>query len=293
MEKVLIIGAANIDYIGMINDDIIMNDSNKGMIRVSFGGVGRNICENLARLKTDITFITVIGSDSLGKQMLAELEHLGVNVIFPDNVMNTSSYMAIHDHTGDMLLAINDMDIFNLMDVPYLQSLDHIINKFDYLICDGNLTQETIDYIFNTYHNQRILVDGISTKKVMKFANHLDKIYLLKCNIYEAQALVKKEIYESELLSQLLALGCKQVVVTYGTKDIYYSDGVQIYKTNVTPIKDIVNATGAGDAMFAGITYQLLSGKTIQEGVEFGKKLSTLTLSSPGAVSTDIGNLIE
>lgn len=293
MKKVLIIGAANIDYFGMIKDNLIMNDSNNGLIRISFGGVGRNICENLARLKTDITFITVIGSDGLGKLMLEELESLGVNVIVPDNIANTSSYMAIHDRTGDMLLAINDMEIFNRIDVVYLQNLDHIINKFDYLVCDGNLSQETIDFLFNTYHNKKILVDGISTNKVMKFANHLDKIYFLKCNIYEAQALIKKEVFESELLSELLVLGCKQVVVTHGTKDIYYSDGVQIYKSKVEPMKDIVNATGAGDAMFSGIAYQLLNEHSLQEGVEFGKKLSTLTLASPRAVSTDIGKILE
>lgn len=293
MKDVLIIGAANIDYFGMINDELIMNDSNYGMIRISYGGVGRNICENLARLKAKITFITVIGSDGLGKMMLQELEDLGVNVIVPDNITNTSSYMAIHDKTGDMLLAINDMEVFNRINKSYLQELEKIINQFDYIVCDGNLASESIDYIFDTYRNKKILVDGISTKKVMKFANHLSKIHLLKCNIYEAQALVNKNIFEEELLSELLLLGCKRVVVTNGTKDIFYSDGVQIYKSIVTPMENIVNATGAGDAMFSGITYQLLNSRSVQEGVEFGKKISTVTLSSTRAVSVDVGKLLE
>lgn len=292
MEKALIIGAANIDYFGMVKDNLIMNDSNKGMIKISFGGVGRNICENLARLKSNITFITVIGGDELGKLMKKELEDLGVNLIIPDNTLSTSSYMALHDNTGDMILAINDMDVFDKINVEYIKTQHHIINQYKYIICDGNLSQEAIDYIIKTYKNKKIMVDGISTNKVMKFKNHLKDIYLLKCNIYEAQALIGINEFEDALVSSLLKLGSSNVVVTNGTKDIYFSDGVQIYRSEVIPKEDIINATGAGDAMFSGITYQLLNGKTIQEGVEFGKKLSTLTLDSPRAVSVDVSKLV-
>ena len=293
MNKILIIGASNIDYFGMVKDNLVMNDSNKGIIRISFGGVGRNVCENLARLGVDITFITVIGNDEMGRVLLNQLNELKVTVIVPNDIQSSSSYMAIHDNTGDMVLAINDMDNFKKINIDFIEKNYNIIDAYDYIVCDGNVSLEAIDYIFKTFKNKKILVDGISTTKVMKFINHLNEIYLLKCNIYEAQALIKKPKVEAELLSELLSLGCKRVVVTNGVKDIYYSDGVQIYSTPVTPAKDIINATGAGDAMFSGIVFQLLNEASVQEGVEFGKRLATLTLSSIRSVSEEVSSLLR
>ena len=291
MKKILIIGASNIDYFGMTDKAIIKKDSNIGTIKVSFGGVGRNICENLARLGANVTFITAIGNDELSKSMATALKELGVEIMAPEGIEFSSSYMAIHDSTGDMIFAINDMKAINKIDVEYLKSQHGLINQFDYVVCDGNLSEESISYIFDKYRDKGILVDGISATKVMKFKDYLANIYLLKCNIYEAQALVGKKLHGNELLSQLMHKGCKTVVVTDGVNDIYFSDGLQIFKSTVTPVKDIVNATGAGDSMFAGMVYKLIQEIDIQEAVEFGKEVSTVTLKSPKAVSEDVNAL--
>ena len=49
MNKVLVIGGANIDYICKSNTSLALRDSNIGANMMSLGGVGRNICENLSR----------------------------------------------------------------------------------------------------------------------------------------------------------------------------------------------------------------------------------------------------
>ena len=56
MEKVILIGGSNIDYIGTSKEELISNVSNVGTVSISFGGVMRNICENLLRLNNKITF---------------------------------------------------------------------------------------------------------------------------------------------------------------------------------------------------------------------------------------------
>ncbi|HHU55776.1 MAG TPA: sugar kinase, partial [Acholeplasmataceae bacterium] len=57
MKSILIIGGSNIDYFGKCKKAKKLSDSNVGTINVSFGGVGRNIAENLGRLGVDVTFI--------------------------------------------------------------------------------------------------------------------------------------------------------------------------------------------------------------------------------------------
>ena len=46
MSKVLVIGATNIDIIGISNQALIKGDSNLGQIEMTIGGVGKNIRNN-------------------------------------------------------------------------------------------------------------------------------------------------------------------------------------------------------------------------------------------------------
>jgi pseudouridine kinase len=50
MKDILVIGGSNIDYLAKSSHPLIMEDSNIGSLKTAFGGVGRNIVENLARL---------------------------------------------------------------------------------------------------------------------------------------------------------------------------------------------------------------------------------------------------
>ena len=50
----LLFGGSNIDYIGTSDEKLIDGVSNIGSVSISFGGVMRNIAENLARLGNHI-----------------------------------------------------------------------------------------------------------------------------------------------------------------------------------------------------------------------------------------------
>ena len=41
-------------------------------------GVGRNIVECIARLGESVSFVSAVGDDSIGQNLLSNLEHLGV-----------------------------------------------------------------------------------------------------------------------------------------------------------------------------------------------------------------------
>ena len=62
---VVVIGAANIDIGGTPYKPLIPGDSNPGVIKMSYGGVGRNIAHNLALLGVDVELVTAAGDDTL------------------------------------------------------------------------------------------------------------------------------------------------------------------------------------------------------------------------------------
>lgn len=283
--QVLIIGGTNIDYFGKTISELKFYDSNVGKIKISFGGVGRNVCENLARLGVNVTFITAIGNDEYGKLAKRHLENLGVNVIHPMTTLSQSSYMAIHDHSGDMIMAISDMEIINVLTVDFVKGLE-VINKFAYLVLDTNINDDLIKYIFENFHG-KIIIDAISTTKVLKIKPFLSQIDLLKCNIYEAKTLVNSDNIE-DIINNLSSCGVKMIVITSGANDIYYCQEGQIGIIPVTPLTNIINATGAGDAMLGGIVYGIVKKLSIERAIAIGKKLSNLSLMSEEAVSYKI-----
>ena len=72
------IGAANVDIRGRSERKLIMGDSNPGTLYTTLGGVCRNICENLARLGSNVKLVTVVGDDENGRSILRGCEAAGM-----------------------------------------------------------------------------------------------------------------------------------------------------------------------------------------------------------------------
>jgi len=282
MENIVVIGGSNIDFIGKSYNHLIMRDSNPGLIKIAFGGVGRNIVENLARLGESVSFITAIGNDDLGLSLKKELEGLGVKVYTKNNQMNTATYLAIHDDDGDMKLALCDNEIVNNIDIDLIEDNREIIENASYIVIDTNVNQIFLDYFFRTFKNKKIIVDAISTTKAKKIIKYLDSIYILKVNEIEFQTLQ---------LSNRTHLP-KYIIKTSGSKPAEIIEDKKVIDINVKKITEIKSATGAGDSLVAGAVYGLNHGKDIIESVKIGIKASAKTLQCYDAVSKDIKDIL-
>ena len=60
---VCVIGGSNMDIQGFPSSKLIYQDSNVGEVKISLGGVGRNIAENLVRMGAHTKLISVVGDD--------------------------------------------------------------------------------------------------------------------------------------------------------------------------------------------------------------------------------------
>ena len=254
-QKVVVIGASNIDLIGVSDDKIIMHDSNLGTVHKVFGGVGRNIAENLGRLKLKPTFITVIGHDHDGRQLLENLRDVEVDVL-PIKAASSSYYMAFLDHQGDMVAAINDMKNIEALNQSSLRGFEQNLKNADKIVFDTNIDMETMAYILK--FDAPIYIDAISTKKARKIMPYLDRIDTLKCNRYEALVLAEckaEEAMENEILvKNILKRGVKRVFMTVGEKGVFIGEKNEV-KHIKAPFVKVINATGAGDAFLSGVIY--------------------------------------
>lgn len=289
MSKVLVVGASNVDYVALSNNKLIRKDSNIGKLNITFGGVGRNIVENLAILEDDVSFITFLGNDSFGKELRKDLESINVKIYSPNKKERTSSYLAVLDSNGDMDVAICDTEIIDKSTVEDIKPFDDVISEFTSIVLDANINDKIIDHIFKEYSDKKILVEAVSANKVKRYEKYLDKIYLFKSNVLEAKHLLN--LYDAEpmlLAKRLMERGVKNVVITDGGKPVIIGENNEVVFVTPKPIEKIISASGAGDSLFAGLIHGLINGASLVESVAFGIKVSQMTLMVEESVNKDI-----
>ena len=284
------IGASMIDITGHSLDCLIPKDSNPGKITVTPGGVTRNISENLALLKVDVTLITALCNDGFGYQIKKRCEDVGIDISFsyfsPDGI--TTTYMAILDDDGDMALALSDTTALDNMPLNHLLNNQAVLNKNELIVIDAALPDEIITYIVDKYNHRRLFVDPVSIKKAQSIKDHIGKFDTLKCNEMEAQYLSDINITDKASLEQaanyLLSKGLKNIFITRGKDGAYYQNAYQKGYVNSLATR-IESATGAGDAFTAGIVYAALKGYDLKKAAWIGNVMASIALQSISAVN--------
>ena len=281
---VVVIGGANMDIRGIPKGQLKMKDSNPGFVQSSPGGVGRNISENLARLKNRVYMMCMLGDDQWGRSIIEEGQKVGLSYeksyILPGR--QTPVYLEILDEKKDMLTAINDMALVDELDPDRVMNHRSFIENASYLVLDTNLPEETLQYLLKNIP-QKYIVDGVSSIKVEKIRDKLSHIHLLKVNEYEAAVLAGRDLNEAkdylEAGKILLDQGLEYLVITCGKEGAWgFHKGESLHLKG----KDLVvkNATGAGDAFTAALAHALGEEKSLKESLYFAMGASRLALKS-------------
>jgi pseudouridine kinase len=286
MKKIVVIGAMNIDILATA-DPLHLHDSSIGSIQTSYGGVGRNIAENIARLGIPVSLCSVIGDDAFGSLMLAHAKEVGIDVLLIDVIPGerTSSYLAVSSQE-DMVVGVNDMDITSHMSRAWADKHLPTLEQFDIVVLEPNIPEDTLTYLIASLKDKWIIVDPVSAAKAGRLLPSLPHISVLKCNLLELQKLSHVEDLE-EGMNRLISKGVKRVIVTQGKNDIY--EATKNSTTSYTPIPtDIVNVTGAGDSFTAGITAGIALDYNSDQQIKLAMKMSRITLQSPTTVSEEM-----
>jgi len=78
--RVVVVGGANVDIIAASAGPMVPRASNPGRIRISPGGAGRNIAENLARLGVATKLLAAVDAHPMTDAALRQAEEAGVDV---------------------------------------------------------------------------------------------------------------------------------------------------------------------------------------------------------------------
>lgn len=291
MSEVSIIGGITADIEGHPYHQLIMGDSNPGKIVMSYGGVGRNIAENLRRMGTSVSFMSVAGDDFAGRGAVRELDSLGVDVnhvrLLPEE--NTAVYMSILNLVGDMELALCNMDVLERISNDFIDEAYEHMKDARIIGIDTNLTEETLEYATEKLKDIPIFLDPVSVTKAERAKKLIGRFHTIKPNRMEAEILSGMTIMNLEELEKagewFVNQGVKHVFITLGPGGVFYRNENESGLIAAKP-ENIISATGAGDAFSAAIIYSHLKGLDIKKAAEMGTAAAAIAMKSKSAVSS-------
>jgi len=308
-KQIVVIGGSNLDIKGYIKNNFRDGTSNPGIIYESMGGVGRNVAENIAYLGEQVVLLTAVGQDHYGDKIIEETEQpsLDLSHILRSSQYRTGIYMAYLDETGDLKGAISDMKILNEINRNYLHRHRRIIENSSIIFFDANLKEDTIAYLLELAENSQILTvaDPVSIEKSKRLVPFLDKIKIITPNLSEAGVLMQcdsqKQLSvsdDSELKTVMEFLerhyqNSKQnslFIISAGSFGAFIIEKGKIkhIPCQVVNKDKVIETTGAGDSLTAGIIAGLVNSLSVQESVKQAMQVAALTIQSERTVNPDI-----
>ena len=280
------IGGANVDYKLILEDNVIFETSNPAKRITSYGGVARNIAENLSRLDEDVVLMSKVGNDIEGANLIKDVSPLmHIYVVDRDFTYNTGTYIAVLDKSRNLLLGLADMKICDSMNGDWIQSHQDQIKKADIIVCDTNVQKSAIEKL-QDITDKKIVIIGVSVAKTNNIPQKLKNVYLAILNKDEATAYADCDKFDLKTVCQnLKKKGVKRCIITMG------KDGCACYDNTLSPVilstemvTDVVDVTGAGDSFSAGVVYALSKNTSLETTCKYGMKMAQLNITSEDSV---------
>ena len=292
---VLVIGAAGIDSKGKAGVPLTLHSSTPGTVRVSVGGVARNVADNLARLGVEAVLLSAIGNDGSGRRILNNAAEVGINtdyLIISDDY-HTAAYLAVLDENGNLAMSVDDMEILSRITPQIVNRRRGLIKAAEMVILDSNLSEDTVASLFKVANRYklRVCADPTSTTLAVKLKPYLSHIYMITPNVAEAEVLSGQSISDEDTTfaaaRKLVNAGVKIVIITLAEKGVIYASANASGHVPAVAT-ELVDYTGASDALTATVVFGLLNEIPLDEAVRLGASAAALTLECTDTVCADL-----
>lgn len=300
----LSVGELLVDIIGIEIQNSILETSHFERFQ---GGSPANMAANMARLGMSTAIVSCVGNDSLGIFLKNEVAKTGIDISHiatdeneptsivvvsrtkgtPDFIAyRTADRMIQSYHIPDNLLAesgIFHTTCFALSQEPAQSAIVNAAQRANALGCRVSLDA---NYAPQIWADRKQAWDVISA-----YCSHDG---LVKLSEDDAERIYGKKIAEQQVISDFHAMGADLVCFTKGGDGsvISYEKGAKHLILGVKPL-EVIDATGAGDAFWAGFLTAWTQGKSVEICANAGSNLAALKLVTKGTLpaKVDLGVL--
>ena len=288
IKRILIVGSSNMDMVAKV--DRFPNPGETilgGRFLMNPGGKGANQAVAVFRLGGNVDFITKLGNDSIGDQIieLYKAEGLDTQLVLRDDENPTGVAIITVDKQAENSIVVASGANANLTPED-IEQLSERIQLADFVLLQLEIPLETIKYVVDLAYSlgKKVIVNPAPFAKLPK--SILGKLYGITPNQIEAEMLSGTKITNEndvELAArQIYTLGVKNVVITLGASGAYIFNGegkkVSAQKTKA------IDTTAAGDVFNGGLLVALSEGQDLETAVNFASKAAAIAVSRQGAI---------
>lgn len=249
-------------------------------------GNAANAAVSAARLGLSTGFISNVGKDEYGKQIIAALgnERIDTSFIAVNEGIPTNHHYVLGYEAERTILIRHEA-------YPYHLPENLTPPKWMYLSSVAEHTEAFHDELATwlAAHPETKLTFQPGTFQMKMGKERLAALYavsaIVAINKEEAERILGLEKTDiKELLQKIKALGCGIALITDGPNGAYAYDGTQMLKVPRYPDpRAPINRTGAGDAMASTFSVALALGKTLAEAMVWGPINSMSVIQHVGA----------
>ncbi|MBP0903201.1 carbohydrate kinase [Mariniflexile gromovii] len=257
------------------------------------GGAPLNVALRLQSLQNEVTMISSVGNDELGKTLVAYVAENGVNTNY---IQQSSAFK-----TGVVNVTLNDKGSASY-DINFPSAWDYIsidektidlvkqVDAFVFgsLVGRNETSKETL---YNLLEHAKYKVFDLNlrsphyTKDILIYLmNNADFIKFNDDELYEVSKYLGSKYNSLEQNLQYIAekTNTKHVCVTKGSHGAVLLYNGKLYYNSGYLIK-VVDTVGAGDSFLASLISQLLNNVNPQEAIDFACAVGALVAQSEGA----------
>lgn len=240
MSKITVIGSISTDFVVTADKRPEVGETITGKaFNTTFGGKGANQAVASARLGGDVYMAGTVGTDIFATELLANLSTNNIHVDYVEPVTHVpsgSAHITIVDGDNSIVYIPGAN---NAIDTKRIERLSELIKTSTIVVVQNELPQEVVDQIIEMCYesNVKVVYNPAPARKVNQSV--LEKATYLTPNESEF-----KLLFPELTISEGLAKYPNQLIITMGSKGVYYHDGTsekQISSYTVTP----VDTTGA------------------------------------------------
>ena len=285
--KITVVGSLNMDLVVTTPKVPVMGETILGSgFMTAPGGKGANQAVAAARLGGHVSMIGCVGGDIFGKDLIANLS--GNNVVIDSVEVKESA------STGIAVIIIKDGNNSIIVD-PGANSMltPGLAVKYEEVIKDSSIMVAQLEIPLETVeksvalakkHGVKVLLNPAPATKLSD--ELLARVDVFTPNETECEiitGIAVNSIDDAKRAVEFLnGKGIPQVIITLGEKGVVYNSGDRVVHKPVPDVK-VVDTTAAGDSFTGAVAVALSQGKTIDEAVDFGNIVGTLTVTKRGA----------
>jgi len=261
------------------------------------GGAPANFAYHISQLGFDGFVVSAIGDDELGEEIIENLRSKNMNFIIE----------RVPFPTGTVRVALNEVGVpcYEICEnvawdnIPFTEEMKQLAKETK-AVCFGSLAQrhfvsrESIHLFLDNVAEGTLKIFDINLRQHF-YSKDLIDYSLKRCNILkinDEEILLLSQLFEwceksdMDICKRLLQnYSLDMIVLTKGTNGSCVITPHEI-SSKPTPIVEVADTVGAGDAFTAGFVAGILKGKSISEAHELAVEISAYVCTQHGAMPT-------